>query len=166
MKKTLTLFLTVLLTVVSVTSLFAQNSFSVKYIAQAGFNAPPPELITVEAKYTSYINTFTIPSPPTVTTCHPPESKYVINGITVPYLAAPTPIPNKEQTFDLDYLKVSWTAYQNGFPISRTYTFSDLQILSANSGNEIDVTIPKARIRLKAIHSGAHVVYQITLQTF
>lgn len=165
MKKTLTFFLTALFTVVSVTGLLAQNSFSIKYVAQAGFNGPPPELITVEADYDRHNHIFTIPDGSTQTT-PVVESKYVINGTTVAYLTAPTPAPNREQTFELFHLKAIWTAYQNGFPISRVYTFNNAQILSANSGNEIDVTIPKARIRLKAIHSGTHVLYQITLQTF
>lgn len=165
MKKNLTFLLTVLLTLVSVTGLFAQNSFSVKYIAQSGFGAPPPELIKVEADYDRHKH---IISPPNSSTQTTPvlESKYVVNGTTVTYLTAPTPSPNTAQTFELFHLKVMWTAYQNGFPISRTYTFNVGQIIGANSGNEIDVTIPQARIRLKAIHSGTHVLYQITLQTF
>lgn len=163
MKKNLTFLLTVLLTVVSVTSLFAQNSFSVKYVAQAGFNTPPPEVIKVEADYDRHNH---IISPPNSSTQTTPvlENKYVVNGTTVAYLLAPTPSPNKAQTFELFHLKVVWTAYQNGFPISRVYTFNDSQILSANSGNEINVPIPQATIRLKAIHSGTHVLYQITLQ--
>ncbi|KFF21267.1 hypothetical protein [Chryseobacterium sp. JM1] len=163
MKKTLTLFLTILLTLVSVTGLFAQNSFSVKYIAQSGFGAPPPELIKVEADYDRHKH---IISPPNSSTQTTPvlESKYVVNGTTVTYLTAPTPSPNTAQTFELFHLKVMWTAYQNGFPISRTYTFNVGQIIGANSGNEIDVPIPQARIRLKAIHSGTHVLYQIILQ--
>jgi len=164
MKKTLTVFLTGLLTLVSITGLFAQSSFSVKYVGEAGITTSPPELIKVEADYRHYIHTFIIPGGSTTFEDFIP-TKYVINGTTVEYLAPPTStIPNTEQTFELFHLKAMWTAYQNGFPISRTYTFSDLQILSVNSGNEIDVTIPKARIRLKAIHSGTHVLYQITLQ--
>jgi hypothetical protein len=165
MKKNLTLFLTGLFTLLSVTGLFAQNSFSVKYIAVAGFNGPPPELIKVEADYDRHNH---IISPPNSSTQTTPviESKYVINGTTVAYLTAPALSPNKAQTFELFHLKVIWTAYQNGFPISRVYTFNYAQIVSANSGNEIDVPIPGARIHLKAIDSGSHILYQITLQTY
>ncbi|KMQ66140.1 hypothetical protein ACM46_00820 [Chryseobacterium angstadtii] len=165
MKKNLIFLLTVLLTLVSVTSLFAQNSFSVKYIAQSGFGAPPPELIRVEADYDRHNH---IISPPNSSTQTTPilESKHIVNGTTVTYLTAPTPSPNKAQTFELFHLKVIWTAYDNGVPFSRVYTFNGGQIIAANGGTEINELIPQARIRLKAIHSGTHVLYQITLQTF
>lgn len=165
MKKNLTLFLTVLFTFVSITSFFAQNSFSVKYVAEASFNSFPPDFIKVEADYDRHNH---IISPPNSSTQTTPvlESKYITNGTTVAYLSPPTPSPSTGQTFELFHLKVTWNSFQNGFPVSRVYTFNNLQILSANSGNEVDLTIPQARIRLKAIYSGTHVLYQITLTTY
>ncbi|MDR2236042.1 MAG: hypothetical protein LBE92_07960 [Chryseobacterium sp.] len=163
MKKTLTFFLTVLLTVVSATCLFAQSTFSVKYIGEASLNSFAPHSIKVEADYDRHTH---IISPPNSYTQTTPvlESKHIANGSTVAYLLPPT--STAFQTYELFHLKVTWTAYQNGYLISRVHTFNDLQILSANSGNEIDLTIVGARIRLKAISSGSHVTYQITLQTF
>lgn len=163
MKKNLTFLLTVLLTVVSVTSLFAQDSFSVKYVTAAGLSIPPA-FIKVEADYNRHNYVINPPNSSSETT-HIVQSKYITNGTTVAYLTAPTPHPSRAQMFDMSYLKVIWTAYQNGDPISRVYTFNVAQILSANNGNEIYVPLSQARIRLKAIHSGTHVLYQITLQT-
>lgn len=165
MKKTLTFFLTGLLTIVSLTGLSAQNSFSVKYVAEGGFNSFPPHHIKVEADYDRHSH---IISPPNSSTQTTPvlESKYITAGTTVAFLSPPTPSPNTGQTFELFHLKAIWTAYQNGLLISRVYTFNDLQILSANSGNEVDLTIIGARIRLKAIQSDSHILYQITLTTY
>lgn len=163
MKKTFTCFIAVLLTVVSVTSVFAQSSFSVKYVGETGINTFPPKHIKVEADYDRHTH---IISPPNSYTQTTPvlESKYVTNGTTVAYLSPST--SSAFQTYELFHLKVTWTAYQNGNFISRVFTFNDLQILSANSGNEIDLTIVGARIRLKAINSGSHITYQITLLTY
>ncbi|WP_241330228.1 hypothetical protein [Chryseobacterium arthrosphaerae] len=165
MKKTLTFFLTVLLTVVSLTGLSAQNSFSVKYVGEAGFNSFPPNHIKVEADYDRHSH---IISPPNSATQTTPvlESKYITNGATVAFLSPPTPSPTKAQTFELYHLKVTWNSLQNGLPISRVFTFNDLQILSANVGNEVDITTIGARIRLKAIYSDTLVLYQITLTTY
>ena len=165
MKKTLTLFLTVLLTVVSVTSLFAQDSFSVKYVGETGINTFPPNSIKVEADYDRHNYIINPPNSSSQTT-HVVTSKHIANGATAAYLIAPTPHPTTAQMFDLYHLKVTWNSLQNGFPISRVFTFNDAHILSANDGNEIDLTIVGARIRLKAIHSGLHVTYQITLLTY
>ncbi|MBL1222141.1 hypothetical protein JET18_14915 [Chryseobacterium sp. L7] len=161
MKKNLTFLLTVLLTVVSVTSLFAQNSFSVKYVGQTGNLNPAPISIKVEADYNRH-NFIYAPVPSSQTT---PVlvSNHIANSATVAYLLAPTPNPNKSQSFELFHLKVIW-GDTTGFPIAFVYTFNDAQILSANNGNEINVSLPHANIRLKAIHSGTHVLYQITLK--
>ncbi|KPE50388.1 hypothetical protein [Chryseobacterium indologenes] len=163
MKKMLTNFLAVLLTVVSVTCVFAQSSFSVKYVGEASLNSFPPNHIKVEADYNRHTH---IISPPNSYTQTTPvlESKYITSGTTVAYLSPST--SNGFQTYELFHLKVTWIAYHNGNLISRVYTFNDLQILSANSGNEVDFTIIGARIRLKAISSGSHITYQITLQTY
>ncbi len=163
MKKTLTFFLAVLLTMVSVTCVFAQSTFSVKYVGETSLNSFPPNHIKVEADYDRHSH---IISPPNSYTQTTPvlESKYVTNGTTVAFLSPPA--SSAFQTYELFHLKVTWTAYQNGYLISRVHTFNDLQILSANDGNEIDFTIVGARIRLKAISSGSHMTYQITLQTF
>ncbi|KXH82846.1 hypothetical protein [Chryseobacterium kwangjuense] len=165
MKKTLTFFLTALFTVMSVTTLWAQSSFSVKYLGEASLSSFPPNHIKVEADYDRHYH---IISPPNSSTQTTPvlESKYITNGTTVAYLSPLTPSPGTAQTFELFHLKVTWNTLQNGFPISRVYTFNDLQILSANSGNEIDLTIIGARIRLKAISFGTHVLYQITLTAY
>ncbi|REC78063.1 hypothetical protein DRF60_10405 [Chryseobacterium elymi] len=163
MKKNLTFLLTVLLTVVSVTCLFAQSSFSVKYIGEASLNSFPPHSIKVEADYDRH--TYIISPPNSYTQTTPVlESKHIANGSTTAYLLPPT--SSAFQTYELFHLKVVWTAYQNGYLISRVHTFNTAQIISANSGNEIDQTIIGARIRLKAISSGSHMTYQITLQTF
>lgn len=163
MKKNLTFFLTVLLTFISMTNFFAQHSFNVKYIGEANLNSFAPHSIKVEADYDRHTHIISPPNSYTQTT-HVLESKHIANGSTVAYLLPPT--SSAFQTYELFHLKVTWTAYQNGYLISRVHTFNDLQILSANSGNEIDLTIVGARIRLKAISSGSHVTYQITLQTF
>ncbi|MDR2236043.1 MAG: hypothetical protein LBE92_07965 [Chryseobacterium sp.] len=151
------------MTVVSVTCLFAQSTFSVKYLGEASLGSFAPHSIKVEADYNRETFILSSPSPISQIT-HIVESKYITNGATVDYLLPPT--SSASQSFELFHLKVTWTAYQNGYLISRVHTFNDLQISSANSGNEIDLTIVGARIRLKAISSGSHITYQVTLQTY
>ncbi|RXM40127.1 hypothetical protein BOQ62_07375 [Chryseobacterium sp. CH21] len=165
MKKILTFFFTVLFTVISVTSLWAQKSFSVKYVGEASLSSSPPNHIKVEADYDRHYHIVSPPYSSTQTT-HVLESKYITNGTTVAYLSPSTPSPGTGQTFELFHLKVTWNTLQNGFPISRVYTFNDLQILSVNNGNEVDLTIQGARIRLKEISSGNHFLYQVTLTTY
>ncbi|SHG45573.1 hypothetical protein [Chryseobacterium sp. OV279] len=162
MKKNLTFLLTVLLTVVSVTGLFAQNSFSVKYVGEAGRINPTPVSIKVEADYDRHKH---IISPPNSSTQTTPvlESKHIANGGTVAYLSAPAPSPNTGQTFELFHLKVVWNA-TGGLPLAFGCTFNNAQILAANSGAEIERMVSGTKVRLKAIYSGTHVLYQITLK--
>ncbi|KPE50387.1 hypothetical protein [Chryseobacterium indologenes] len=163
MKKNLTYLLTVLLTVMSVTGLFAQNSFSVKYVGEADGINPTPISIKVEADYDRHNHIINPPNSSTQTT---PvlESKHIANGGTVAYLSAPAPSPNTGQTFELFHLKVIWN---NGTgPFSYVVTFTNAHILAANSGAEAEVTSAGRKFRLKAIYSGTHVLYQITLKQF
>lgn len=162
MKKTLTVFLTGLLTLVSITGLFAQNSFSVKYVGETGAN-PTPISIKVEADYDRHNHIINPPNSSTQTT---PvlESKHIANGGTVAYLSAPAPSPNTGQTFELFHLKAIWN---NGTsPFSYVAPFTNAHILAANSGAEVEVNSAGRKFRLKAIYSGTHVLYQITLKQF
>lgn len=163
MKKRITIFFTALLTLIPVTEIFAQNSFSVKYVALNGGVNPSPNSIKVEADYDRHNHIISPPNSSTQTTTIL-ESKYIINGRTVAYLSAPTLNLNTGQTFELFHLKAMWNYPQNGLVIQREYTFNNLQILSANNGNEINVTLSGATILLKAIHSGTHILYQISLK--
>ncbi|MDR6922756.1 hypothetical protein [Chryseobacterium sp. 2987] len=163
MKKTLTVFLTALLTLVSITGLFAQNSFSVKYVGEAGGINPTPISIKVEADYDRHNHIITPPNSSTQTT---PvlESKHIANGGTVAYLSAPSPSPNTGQTFERFHLKVIWN--DGTGPFSFVAPFTNAHILAANSGTETEVISGGRKFRLKAIYSGTHVLYQITLKQF
>lgn len=161
MEKTFTIFLTALFTLVSATGLFAQNSFSVKYVGEAGGINSAPISIKVEADYDRHNHIINPPNSSTQTT---PvlESKHIANGGTVVYLSAPAPSPNTGQTFELFHLKAIWN--DGTGPFSYVTTFTNAHILAANSGAEAEVNSAGRKFRLKAIYSGTHVLYQITIK--
>ncbi|PIF43278.1 hypothetical protein CLU96_0182 [Chryseobacterium sp. 52] len=158
MKKTITFFLAALFTLVSVTSIFAQNSFSVKYVGQS---SRTPSFIKVEADYDRH-NHFLYPPNSSTQTTAVLESKYINNGTTVAYLSAPSFNTNTGQTFELFKLNVTWNEVApNGFLIPKSCQISNLQILAANSSGNIITIQPK--VRLKATYSGTLITYEVIL---